>query len=303
MIEMNDVQKSFGKTRVINKLSCSISEGSVYGLIGMNGSGKSTLFRMIMGIYHVEGGSIKIDGVETADNEAAKQRLVFVPDDLFFFPGYNAQGMANYYASVYPLFDYERFYHLCSVLMIDRKKQIHTFSKGMKRKVAIILALSTGAEYYFFDETFDGLDPVARMTVKKVIYEEVASKNVTVIISSHNLRELEDICDQIGLLHDGGILLQSDLSFLKTKMFKIQVAFSKPLKEEEYPFTVMDKKQSGSVFTYIVRGDEDGILKFFNSKKPVVLDLLPLTLEEVFIHEMGVLGYDFKEINVLPELR
>jgi len=300
MIEMLQIQKSFEKANVINKLTCSISEGSVYGLIGINGSGKSTLFRMIMGIYQLEGGTIKIDGVEIKDNENLKQRMVFVPDDLFFFAGYNAQSMANYYASLYPLFDYEKFYYLCSTLMIDRKKQIHNFSKGMKRKVAIILALSTGADYYFFDETFDGLDPVARMNVKRAIYEEVEKKKATVIVSSHNLRELEDICDQVGLLHDGGILLHSDLNSLKNEMFKIQIAFKRPLKETKYPFTVMDVKQNGSVFTYIVRGDGDEILSYFNSKKPLLLDVLPLTLEEVFIHEMGVHGYDRKEINILP---
>ena len=297
MIEIYQIEKSFDKTKVINKLSCKIGKGSVYGLIGMNGSGKSTLFRMIMGIYYPEGGSIKIDGMETFSNEAIKKSMVFIPDDLFFFGGYTVLGMANYYASVYPKFDFEKLYNLCSGLQIDYKKQIQTFSKGMKRKVSIIMALSTNAEYFFFDETFDGLDAVARATVKKVMYEEVANKDATFIISSHNLRELEDICDQVGLLHDGGILFESDLNKLKTQMYKIQVAFKQETSVVESGFVLLNTKKAGSVFTYILKGEKEVINAYFNKLNPLVYDVLPLTLEEIFIYEMEVLGYDPRELT------
>ena len=295
MIELTQVRKAFGNVSVIQSLNCTIKEGSIYGLVGANGSGKSTLLRMIMGIYKADAGSIKINGVETFDREYVKEKMVFVPDELFFFDGYHALAMAQYYSAVYPQFDFELFYRLCDLLKIQYKQSIHTFSKGMKRKVAIVLALCTKVDYYFFDETFDGLDPVVRKVIHKLICEEVASRKATFIITSHNLRELEDICDQVGLLYQGGLLFERDIYTLKDTMSKIQVAFSKETEIVETNFKILHSSQMGSVYTYIVKGNREEIVSYFQELQPLVLDVLPLTLEEIFINEMEVLGYAFKD--------
>lgn len=298
MIEIHQVKKSFGKHQVIQSLNCQIKEGSIYGLIGANGSGKSTLLRMIVGIYQSDAGSIKVDGIETFDATAIKSKMVFVPDELFFFEGYHALAMAQYYSHVYATFDFEYFYQLANQLKLDVRKNLQTFSKGMKRKVAVILALACKVDYYFFDETFDGLDPVVRKVINQLICDEVAQRNATFIITSHNLRELEDICDQVGLLYQGGLLFESDLDSLKIKMSKIQVAFDHELLLEEAPFKVMHHSVVGSVHTFIIKGERDVAVSFFQMQRPLILDVLPLTLEEVFINEMEVLGYAFEDLFV-----
>ncbi|MDD6467552.1 MAG: ABC transporter ATP-binding protein [Erysipelotrichaceae bacterium] len=298
MIEISQAKKSFGKNQVIQSLSCQIKEGSIYGLIGANGSGKSTLLRMIVGIYQLDNGSIKVAGIDTFDQLAIKSKMVFVPDELFFFEGYHALAMAQYYSHIYSTFDFERFYHLAEVLKLDVRKNLNTFSKGMKRKVAIILALSCKVDYYFFDETFDGLDPVVRKVVNQLICDEVAQRNATFIITSHNLRELEDICDQIGLLYQGGLLFESDLDSLKMNMSKIQVAFDHEIVLSELPFTILHHTKVGSVYSFIVKGNREEAIDYFKKQHPLILDVLPLTLEEVFIHEMEVLGYAFEDFLV-----
>jgi ABC-2 type transport system ATP-binding protein len=297
MIEITNVTKSFDKNPVLEHLNCKIEKGSIYGLVGANGAGKSTLLRLIMGIYKQEGGTILVDGMESFDNPLIKEKMAFVPDDLFFYSGYSLYDMAVFYKGIYKHFDMDYFKELCKIFRLDIDRKVSTFSKGMKRQGALLLALSTKASYLFFDETFDGLDPVIRNLVKKIICESVAKNKTTVILTSHNLRELEDTCDHLGLLYKGGILFQSDVDTLKTKMFKVQISLSDDFDESDFKkLEIMSFKKKGSVATIIIKGDKEKTKTYLETKKPIILDFLPLTLEEIFIYEMEVLGYEFESV-------
>jgi ABC-2 type transport system ATP-binding protein len=297
MIEIKNVTKRFDKEPVLEHLNCKIEKGSIYGLVGANGAGKSTLLRLIMGIYKQEEGTIKVNGKESFDSPDIKQHMAFVPDDLFFYSGYNLYDMAVFYQNIYKKFDMKYFKELCELFRLNIKRRVSTFSKGMKRQGALILAISTKADYLFFDETFDGLDPVIRNLVKKIICERVAKEGITVILTSHNLRELEDTCDHLGLLYKGGILFESDVNSLKTKMFKIQISLPKEFDESDFKkLEVMSFKKKGSVATIIIKGDKEKTKAYLEKMNPLILDFIPLTLEEVFIYEMEVLGYEFESL-------
>ena len=211
MIQVQQAVKRFGSITALKNISCRIEEGSVYGMVGSNGAGKSTFLRLVSGVYKPDGGLVTIDGASVFDNPAVKARLVFVPDELYFLPGSTLTRMAVFYRSFFPHFDEKRFHFLTKAFNLDEKRLIHGFSKGMRRQSVTLLALSCRPDYYFFDETFDGLDPVMRRLVKGLINEDVADKNATAIITSHSLRELEDTCDQLALLHEGGLILQSNI--------------------------------------------------------------------------------------------
>ena len=297
MIKIEGLCKSFGDKKVLDHLNCNIKTGSIYGLIGANGAGKSTLLRIIMGVFRKDEGKIEIDGKEHDDIEELKQKLVYVPDDLYFFKNYTIKDMAIFYSKLYPHFDMNYALKLVEKLKLPEKDKIQTFSKGMKRQVALICALATNADYMFFDETFDGIDPVIRNFLKKVIAEQMEKKETTIIMTSHNLRELEDICDNLGLLYKGGILFESEIDSLKTNMFKIQISLGKEFDEKAFQnFNVIHFKKTGSVATVILKGDREGYEKSLQELNPIILDFLPLTLEEIFIYEMGALGYEFEEI-------
>jgi len=297
MIEVKNLTKSFEKATVLENLNCKIEKGSIYGLVGANGAGKSTLLRIIMGIYKGEAGEVVVENEDPFDNEKVKSNMTFVPDDIYFYQGYTLDKMAKVYMSVYEKFDYEYFKKLTDIFHLSRTKKLNTFSKGMKRQSALILAISTKAEYLFFDETFDGLDPVIRNLVKKIICEAVSERKVTVILTSHNLRELEDICDHLGLLHKGGIFFESDINSLKTKMFKIQLALKEDFDERDLKeLEIMSFKKKGSVATIIIKGEKEKTEEYLKTKEPIILDFIPLTLEEVFIYEMEVLGYEFNQL-------
>ncbi len=297
MIKITGLNKSYGTKKVLEDLNCSIKTGSIYGLIGANGAGKSTLLRIIMGIFNKDSGSIEIDGKELSDDEELKQKLVYVPDDLYFFKNYTIKDMAIFYSKLYKNFDMDFAMKFAEKLKLNTNQKIQTFSKGMKRQSALICALATNADYMFFDETFDGIDPVIRNYMKKVIAEQMEKKETTIIMTSHNLRELEDICDNLGLLYKGGILFESDIDSLKTNMFKIQISFNKDFSEKDFQnFNILSFKKTGSVATIIMKGDREGFEKILNDMNPLILDFLPLTLEEIFIYEMEVLGYEFGEV-------
>ncbi len=297
MIQITNVVKQFDRKVVLDRLNCTIPEGCVYGLVGSNGSGKSTLLRLISGIYRPESGSITIDGQPVFDNPDVKKRIVFVPDELFFLPHADLRRMEQLYASVFEGFSHERFNTLLKDFSLNPKANINTFSKGMRRQAATILALSCRADFILFDETFDGLDPVMRNLVKNLLYREVIERKATVVITSHSLRELEDTCDQLALLHKGGIIFESDVDHLKTSLFKVQVAF-----EGEYDRTrfegvnVLNFTKRGSVASMIVRGDRKETEETITAMHPVLFEILPLSLEEVFVYEMGQLGYEFSEV-------
>ncbi len=302
MIKITNLNKTFGDKKVLENLNCTIKTGSIYGLIGANGAGKSTLLRIIMGIFNKDSGNVEIDGKELADNEQLKQKLVFVPDDLYFFRNYTLKDMIIFYSKLYKTFDKEYAFKLAEKLKLPQEQRVNTFSKGMKRQTALICAISTNADYMFFDETFDGVDPVVRNFLKKVIADQMQKKETTIIMTSHNLRELEDICDNLGLLHKGGILFESDIDSLKTNMFKIQISLKKDFSEKDFQnFNVLSFKKSGSVATIILKGDREGYQKILEEMNPIILDFLPLTLEEIFIYEMEALGYEFEQAHAFKD--
>lgn len=297
MIKAENVTMRFDDFTALNNLSCSIPDSCIYGLVGSNGAGKSTFLRLISGVYKPESGSITIDSEPVWENPEAKKKIVYVPDDLYFLPQSNMDRMAHFYKSLYPDFSFERFKNLTATFKLNPKANLNTFSKGMRRQAATILALSTMPQYLFFDETFDGLDPVMRNLVKQVIYNDVMERKTTTIITSHSLRELEDGCDQLALLHKGGIVFESDIQNLKTSLFKVQIGFHEPYGKERFEgIDMLSYTQMGSVASFIARGDKDEAAIKLNAMNPVLLDFLPLSLEEVFIYEMEALGYAFKDI-------
>lgn len=296
MIKIDKLSKKYEKDYVLKDLSCTILDNSIYGLVGANGSGKSTLLRTIMGIYEADSGVISVSGESVYDNEIIKQKMVFVQDDLFFYPGYTLMDTARYYQSMYKDFDINYLKELAGMLNLSLDKKISTFSKGMKRQCALICAICTNADYMFFDETFDGLDPVIRNTMKKILIKQMNKKDTTIVMTSHNLRELEDICDNLGLLYQGGILFESDVDTIKTNMFKVQISFENNFDKEDFEdFDILSFKKTGSVATIIIKDNDEKSKNKLEKMKPLILDYLPLTLEEVFIYEMEALGYEFNK--------
>lgn len=296
MIKVDRVSKKYDNDFVLNNLSFNIKDNCIYGLVGANGAGKSTLLRIIMGIFDANIGSVTIDGEEVSHNVKLKQKMVFIPDDLFFYPGYTLIDMAKYYQSMYDEFDMDYLRELAKLLKLKENVKISNFSKGMKRQCALICAIATNADYMFFDETFDGLDPVIRNTMKKILIKQMNKKRTTIVMTSHNLRELEDICDNLGLLYQGGILFESDIDTIKTNMFKVQISFEKNFDKEDFEdFDILSFKKQGSVATIIIKDNDGKSKKKLEKMKPLILDYLPLTLEEVFIYEMEALGYEFNK--------
>lgn len=298
MIKAENLTKYFDGFAALENINCTINDGCIYGMVGSNGAGKSTLLRMMTGIYKADKGTVTIDGEPIYENPATKKRIAFVPDELFFLPGANMNRMADMYESVYPNFERKRYKELTGVFGLDPKKSINTFSKGMRRQAATILSISTRPDYLLFDETFDGLDPVMRNYVKKLICEDVIERNVSAIFTSHSLRELEDTCDQLALLHKGGIVLESDIQNLKTAQFKIQIAFNNEYDKSLFKgIDILHFTKQGSVSNMIVRGNREETVSILRKLKPVLLDVLPLSLEEVFTYEMEALGYTFNLSN------
>ena len=296
MIRAAGITKKFGSFTALDEVTCNIMDGCVYGLVGSNGAGKSTFLRVLAGIYKPDEGGAYFDDEPVYENPYVKEQISFVADELYFLTGSNMKKMALMYKRLYDNFDMDRFNELTKIFGLDPDKNIANFSKGMRRQASIILTLSTRAKYMFFDETFDGLDPVMRNLVKKLICDDVAEKGSTVIITSHSLRELEDICDHLALLHKGGLVLDSDVLEMKTTQFKVQVAFEEKFNESKFwDMNITRYRQEGSVANMIVNGDREEMIKRFRDMNPIILDILPLTLEEVFTYEMEALGYEFNK--------
>jgi ABC-2 type transport system ATP-binding protein len=299
-IEIKNVTKSFDTLTALNDVTVTIDEGHVFGLIGTNGSGKSTLMRIISGVYKPDKGEAFIDGQPVYDNPAAKSEIFYISDDQFFFPNCTPQDMVLYYRTVYPEYDCNRFKELMQLFKLDTKRKINTFSKGMKKQLSIILGLCSGCRYMLCDETFDGLDPVMRQAVKKLFIAEMEKRRFTPIISSHSLRELEDICEHIGLLHQGGIILSKELEDMKLGLHKVQFVAGSDEKEAiiKSRFKVLSEEKRGSLTTLALRADTESLENMFTEISPVYWEILPLSLEEIFISETEVLGYDFKNLTV-----
>ena len=298
MIEIKNLSKSFdGKEYVLENVNSCIKDNAIYGLVGANGAGKSTLLRLINSIYKADEGTILIDNENAYDNESLKQEMVFVPDDLYFYPGYSLMDMAEFYKSLYHNFDMNYVINIANTLKLNPNAKISSFSKGMKRQCALICALACNAKYIFLDETFDGLDPVVRKFFKKLLSDAMSKKDTTIIMTSHNLRELEDICDNLGLLYKGNILFESDIDTLKTNMFKVQISLKGDFDKKTFKkLKILSYKKVGSVATLIIDEEGKDSRKYLESLNPVILDYLPLTLEEVFIYQMEALGYEFENL-------
>lgn len=294
MIIANNLTKKFSGNTALHGLHCHIPDGCVYGLVGANGAGKSTFLRLASGVYRPDAGEITLDGQNIFENTGIKNRFAFVPDEFWTLPQSTMARMAKLYQSAYEHFDGKRFLSLAADFGLATDKPLSTFSKGMRRQAATILALSTRADLYLFDETFDGLDPVMRNVVKQTLYAEVMDRGATVIVTSHSLRELEDTCDQLALLYKGGIVLESDVGDLKTSLFKLQVAFGQAYDQSVFEgLDVLATTRQGSVTTAVVRGDPEKSRALLSQREPLLLETLPVTLEEVFLYEMEALGYVF----------
>ena len=297
MIEATNLTKKFDDILAVDHINAQIREGSVFGLIGTNGAGKSTFLRMAAGVLKPDEGSITIDGMDVYENEAAKRKFFYISDDQYFFGNATPEDMMNYYRIVYPEFDEKRFDSLLKSFGLQKNRKINTFSKGMKKQVSILCGICAGTEYLFCDETFDGLDPVMSQAVKSIFAADMEDRNLTPIIASHNLRELEDICDHVGLLHKGGILLSKDLDDMKLNIHKIQCVLKPDMKPED--LTSLDKvnvEQRGSLCTITVRGSRSEVEAVMASYEPVFFECIPLSLEEIFISETEVAGYDIRKL-------
>ena len=297
MIKVDRVSKKYDNDFVLNNLTFNIKDNCIYGLVGANGAGKSTLLRIIMGIFDANIGSVTIDGEEVSHNVKLKQKMVFIPDDLFFYPGYTLIDMAKYYQSMYDEFDMDYLRELAKLLKLKENVKISNFSKGMKRQCSLICAIATNADYMFFDETFDGLDPVIRNVMKKIIVKQMNKKKTTIVMTSHNLRELEDICDNLGLLYQGGILFESEIDTIKTNMYKVQISLKGDFDKDDFSdIDLLSYKKNGSVATLIIKDVDNTSKKKLAKKNPIILDYLNLTLEEIFIYEMEAMGYEFDKL-------
>lgn len=297
MIEAVNLTKRFDDIMAVDHINAEIREGSVFGLVGTNGAGKSTFLRMAAGILKPDEGSITIDGQEIFENEKVKSRFFYISDDQYFFGNSTPDEMMAYYRVLYPSFDVQRFEKILSSFELEKKRKIHTFSKGMKKQLSVILGICANTDYIFCDETFDGLDPVMRQTVKSLFASDMEERNLTPIIASHNLRELEDICDHVGLLHKGGILFSRDLDDMKMNIHKVQCVLHPGLEPEELVgIDIMHIEKRGSLITLTVRGTKEEIEAMMQSYHPVFFEMIPLSLEEIFISETEVAGYDFKKL-------
>ncbi|GAA0293592.1 ABC-2 type transport system ATP-binding protein [Gracilibacillus halotolerans] len=297
MIEINKVTKHFEKEQVLDNVQMNIQKGSIYGLLGSNGAGKTTLLKIVAGIIQQDNGEITIEKKAVFENISIKERMIFIPDALYFFSQYTVQQMANFYRNIYSNWNEVRFHQMKKLLDLDVNSKIHRFSKGMQRQVAFWLALCAMPDYLILDEPFDGLDPVIRKKIKTWMIQDVADREMTVVISSHNLREVEDICDSIGILHRGKLMLEKDLDDLKSDIHKVQLAFRDNEPEDLFEgLDVMHSEKRGSVSLYIIKGDYEAIEQIVEDYQPVVFDILPLTLEEIFVYEMEGAGYAIENI-------
>lgn len=295
MIEVKNLTKRFDGFAALDGLTMTVPTGSVYGLVGPNGSGKSTVIRHIMGIFRPDSGGVFIDGAPVYENPMVKSRMAYIPDDIFYFVQSSVRDMMHYYRGIYPTFDMERYEKLREVFGLNEKMPIRRMSKGMQKQAAFWLAMCLRPEVLVLDEPVDGLDPVMRRQVWSLLMADAAERGVTVLVSSHNLRELEDVCDHVGILDHGRLLLERSLSELQENITKVQLALpdERPLPEG---LQLVHETVNGRLRTLILRGDPQETLAQLQELQPLFLDALPLTLEEIFIYELGGADYAVKDI-------
>lgn len=295
MISLKNVSKSIDNKKIIDNISLEIPDGSSFALIGSNGAGKSTLLRLISGIYGQNNGEILLDNEKIYDNPSVKEKIFFINDETIQFQGYTVKELKNYYKSFYPNFSETVFKKLLSIIKLPENEKISTFSKGMKRQTIVIIGLAACTEYLLLDESFDGLDPTMRLIVKHMIFDAMAERNLTLVISSHNLKEISELCDSCALIHKGRLVFQKDLSDA-SDMFKLQLAYNDEIDiksefERKENVKVLHVDKNMSVYSVIVRGDKEKIKEAAEENNPIIFDILPLTLEETYIYEMEEMGY------------
>ena len=297
MIKADNLTKRFQGVTAVDHIHAEIQDGTVFGLIGTNGAGKSTFLRMAAGILKPDEGTITLDEEAVFEDIRVKARCFYIPDEPYFLGNGTADDMKTFYQGIYPNFDTDRFGKLLKSFELDGRRKIQTFSKGMKKQLAVLLGICAGTDYLFCDETFDGLDPVMRQTVKSLFANDIEERHLTPVIASHNLRELEDICDHVGLLHRGGMLLSKDLDDMKMNIHKIQCVLPAGLDRTNLQdLDIMTTEQRGSLLTLTVRGQKEEIQARMQSYHPVFFEMIPLSLEEIFISETEVAGYDIKKL-------
>lgn len=298
MIELKGVTKNFDNFKVLENIDLTIPKGSAFGLLGSNGAGKSTILRLLSGIYKAEGGNVLIDGEEVYDNIPIKQKVFFINDETIQFSNFTLNELKNFYKGFYPNFSQELFEKLRNSINLPLNKKLSQFSKGMKRQAIVITALACQTDYLLLDEAFDGLDPTMRIIVKRMIVDAIIDRDLTTIISSHNLKEINEVCDTVALLHEGKIIFSKDLDSVKGNIHKIQTAFPESYTAEDFSeLQIMHFEKNQSIYYMIIKGNEDEIRKQLAPKNPLILDVIPLSLEEIFIYEMEVLGYDYNKID------
>lgn len=297
MINVSQLTKHYDDFEVLKQLNLHVRKGTIYGLVGPNGAGKTTLINHINGVMKPESGSVKIADEEIYENENVKQKVLNISDDWFYFSTYTVKQMAQFYKDIYRGFSNERYEKLREIFGINEKKQIRKMSKGQKKQVAFWLSLSAMPDVLILDEPLDGLDPVMRKQVLNLVIADVADRELTVMVSSHNLRELEDICDWVGIIHEGVLIAEKPLDDIKGGVCKYQVSFGEDREEfiNSIP-GILSLNKTGSVYNLIVKGDSDEICRALSEASPLLLERVSLTLEEVFIYELGGMGYDFKNI-------
>lgn len=298
MIEVRKISKSFDGFKAVNDVTVTITDKNVFGLVGTNGAGKSTVLRMMAGVYKPDEGIVLIDGQPVFDKVETKRKLFFIADEPYFFNNATAEEMQKYYESIYENFDKEQFFRYLTHFDLDKRRKINTYSKGMKKQLALLLGICARTRYLLCDETFDGLDPVMRQGIKSIFAEEIERRGMTPVIASHNLRELEDICDHVGLLHKGGVLLSKDLEEMKINIQKVQCVFKSTEDEKKVmeALHILKDERRGSLHTFTVRGNREQILELLGQTDTVFCEVLPLSLEEIFISETEVVGYDIKKL-------
>ena len=295
--ELKDREKIVNNIHAVDHVTGTTREGMVFSLIGSNVAGKSTRLRMISGIIRPDAGEILVDGESVFENPEIKSQICFLSDSPYYFQNACLKEMRDYYMTVYPTFNRKQFDSLTKIFNLDMNRRINSFSKGMKKQVSILLGLCAGTKYLLCDETFDGLDPVVRQAVKSLFAAEIMNRDFTPVISSHNLRELEDICDSVGLLHRGKLLLTQDLDQIKCNICKLQCVIQDAHLEQELlrNLRVVKMERTGSLLTLTVRGERSEVLRIAEARNPLFIEVLPLTLEEIFISETEVAGYDIKD--------
>lgn len=299
MIKVSAVTKYFDDYKVLDEISLHVRKGTIYGLIGPNGAGKTTVINHINGVLKPLSGEITINGEKVFDNENFKKKVLNISDDWFYYGTFTISDMAKFYADMYPDFKWERYEAIKEVFKIDEKRQIRKLSKGMKKQVAFWLSLSAMPDVLILDEPLDGLDPVMRKQVLNLVIADVADREMTVLVSSHNLRELEDICDWVGIIHKGKMIVEKPLDDLKGNVHKYQVVFGEGgIGDLDGNENVLHISNTGTVYNVIIRGNAEETDAKIRVLSPVLCERVSLTLEEVFIYELGGLGYDFKNIIV-----